>query len=101
MEIAFKRTPAHGWYENAQANVCSDQLRKEVALPKGEPKFYAVFTKEKIVDSFCIQAPHRRLACGLISGLAGLRSSVTLTTRVQLILAKAYARDFRYVRIEY
>ena len=101
MEIAFKLNSSGDWYRGKHANICAGQLRREVALPKGEPKFYAVFTKKKVADSFRIQAPYHVNCWGMLSNLDGLRRTVELMAKPKSILAKAYKKGFRYVRIEY
>ena len=101
MEIQLKQiNPGHGWYRGVDTSLCSDDLRKEVHLPADESRIYAVFTKKKTLDSFRINAPICGWA-GKESAITGLRRGVGLLSSTRWVLAKAYSKGFRYVRIEY
>ena len=101
MEIQLKKGNSYGWYKNEDTSLCTDQLRREVHLPASELKIYAVFTKNKTTDSFRINAPIRTAWGGKESAITGLKRGVELLTSTRLVLAKAYKKGFRYVRIEY
>ena len=101
MEIQLKqRNTGYGWYRGGDTSLCSGDLRKEVHLPADEGRIYAVFTKKKTPDSFRINAPVGAWT-GKESTITGLRRGVGLLCSTRWVLAKAYSKGFRYVRIEY
>ena len=100
MEIQLKRRNSYDWYQGAGTTLCTGQLRREIAFPEGELTIYAVFTKKKVADSFRIDAP-TNTAWGKASTITGLKGGVELLTSTRLVLAKAYKKGYRYVRIEY
>ncbi|KKK48304.1 hypothetical protein LCGC14_3146460 [marine sediment metagenome] len=100
MEIELRLNGSLNWYRTFGASICEGALRREVHLPKGKPKIYAVFTKKKVADAFHIKAPKKTM-WGLESDLAGLRRSVELMLGARTELGTAYKKGYRYVRIEY
>ena len=100
MEIQLKTRRPGGWYNGGDTSLCPDDLRKEVHLPAGESRIYAVFAKNKTPDSFRINAPTQTLWGGN-STITGLRRGICLLDSTRWALAKAYDKGYRYVRIEY
>ncbi len=100
MEIKLNRDSLFGWYQGAGISLCTDQLRREVHLPADEQKIYAVFSEKKTTDSFRINVPTNTIL-GKVSAINGLRKGIGLLISTRLVLAKAYKKGFRYVRIEY
>ncbi len=86
-------------YEGGGASLCPEALRREISLPKKVPKIYAVFTKRKIADSFCIEASYESYYGKREAGIQGVDEYLLHDTK--RVLAKVYDAGFRYVRIEY
>ena len=97
MEIAMKKDWA-GDYDGGGTKLCEGSLRRKVALPKDTSKIYAIFTKRKSSNSFLINRPYDGWN-GSFSRVEGFRGALLTTTKI--ILARAYKKGFRYVRIEY
>ena len=93
MEVEMKL--GDSWYLGESLDVCAKKLQKEIDLPKGNSKIFAVFTKKRTPDTFRIQPPdtHGR------SVIVGIDEYIMSYTRKQL--GRAYKGGFRYVHIEY
>ena len=102
MEIAMrleKDQYGDDWYKGRDAWLCPEDLRQEVSLPKKALKIYAVFTKKGMPDSFCIEAPYKNWREKEESRIVEIDGYLMHCTRA--VLAQAYKKGFRFVRIEY